>query len=180
STEPDGRTKMGELFGRDLASKTSATMLREFLQKVYKEILIRQDAFLKKRGRAVVTFEVGEPVLMVLRQKRKMDPKLQGPFRIIKKIDVFHYEIDTGDKKQAVVHVANLRHCIATKEDLKKQQMVAAEPIDVIDHRKEKGQWQFLIKWKELEKEFSTWEMADEVQHYDTVKRYIEDRGFIL
>ncbi|GKT32505.1 Transposon Tf2-6 polyprotein, partial [Aduncisulcus paluster] len=134
--EPNGRRGTLEtLLKEKTASTTTAQGLKEFLRKIHQEIIFRQDIILKRRKTEEIAFKVGQRVLVVNENKKKLEASMLGPFKITKKLDKFHYEIEIAKDVKKVLHISSLREFFGNQEiDLKEK--FDGKVIQIIEHRR--------------------------------------------
>ena len=150
-----------------------------------------EDQHRKKRS-----FDVGDWVFLQLQPYKKMSlkqakndnklsPKYYGPYKVLQKIGSMAYKLELPDSSRVhpVFHVSCLKKVIGDKlpvqtilPELDGEGKIILEPEVVMEKRtrqlRNRSISEYLIKWKNLPTEDSTWEDENFIQkHQEIIKR---------
>ena len=140
------------------------------------------------RRRVECSFEVGDLVYLRLQPYRqssikqkgaeKLKPKFYGPYRVSRRIGEVAYELELpeGSKIHNVFHVSCLKKAVgqhvATSSELPpldEEGQLVLVPEEILQERERKLRSrvirEFLVKWKDLPIEDTTWEGEQVLQH---------------
>jgi hypothetical protein len=142
------------------------------------------------------SFEVGDWVFLRLqpykqmslkqaKKDNKLSPKYYGPYKVLQKIGTMAYklELPASSRVHPVFHVSCLKKVIGDKipvqtilSELDEEGKIILEPEAIIDTRirqlRNKSISEYLIKWRKLLAEDSTWEDESFIQkHLELLKR---------
>jgi hypothetical protein len=136
------------------------------------------------------SFDVGDWVFLQLQPYKKMSlkqakkdnklsPKYYGPYKVLQKIGTMAYklELPAASRFHPVFHVSCLKKVIGDKlpiqtilPELDEEGKIILEPEAVIETRtrqlRNRSISEYLIKWKNLSAEDSTWEDENFMQKY--------------
>ena len=136
------------------------------------------------------SFDVGDCVFLRLqpykqmslkqvKKDNKLSPKYYGPYKVLQKIGTMAYklELPTTSRLHPVFHVSCLKKVIGDKllvqtilPELDEEGKIILEPKAIIETRTRQLQnrsiSEYLIKWKNLSTEDSTWEDENFMQKY--------------
>ena len=142
------------------------------------------------------SFDVGDWVFlrlqpykqMFLKQAKKhnkLSPKYYGPYKVLQKIGTMAYklELPTASRLHRVFHVSCLKKVIGDKlpvqtilPELDKEGKIILEPEAITETRTQKLRNRsilvYLIKWKNLSTEDSTWEDENFIQKYPELLKH--------
>ena len=119
------------------------------------------------------------------KKDNKLSPKYYGPYKVLQKIGTMAYklELPASSRVYPVFHVSCLKKVIGDKllvqkilPELDEEGKTLLEPEAVIETRtrqqRNRSISEYLIKWKNLPMEDSTWEDENFIQkHLDILKR---------
>jgi hypothetical protein len=142
------------------------------------------------------SFEVGDWVFLRLqpykqmslkqaKKDNKLSPKYYGPYKVLQKIGTMAYklELPTSSRVHPVFHVSCLKKVIGNKipvqtifPELDEEGKIILEPEAITDTRirqlRNRSISEYLIKWRKLPAEDSTWEDESFIQkHPELLKR---------
>jgi hypothetical protein len=142
------------------------------------------------------SFEVGDWVFLRLqpykqmslkqaKKDNKLSPKYYGPYKVLQKIGTMSYklELPTSSRVHPVFHVSCLKKVIGDKipvqtifPELDEEGKMILEPEAITDTRirqlRNRSISEYLIKWRKLPAEDSTWEDESFIQkHPELLKR---------
>jgi hypothetical protein len=142
------------------------------------------------------SFELGDWVFLRLqpykqmslkqaKKDNKLSPKYYGPYKVLQKIGTMAYKLELPASSQVhpVFHVSCLKKVIADKipvqtifPELDEEVKIILEPKSIIDTRihqlRNRSILEYLIKWRKLPTEYSTWEDESFIQkHLELLKR---------
>jgi hypothetical protein len=142
------------------------------------------------------SFEVGDWVFLRLqpykqmslkqaKKDNKLSPKYYGPYKVLQKIGTMAYKLELPSSSciHPVFHVSCLKKVIGDKlpvqtilPELDEEGKIILEPEEIIDTKirqlRNRSISEYLIKWKNLPAEDSTWEDASFIQkHPELLKR---------
>jgi hypothetical protein len=145
--------------------------------------------------RSEISFEVGDSVFLRLqpykqmslkkaKKDNKLSPKYYGPYKVLQKIGTMAYklELPASSRVHPVFHVPCLKKVIGHKipvqtifPELDKEGKIILEPKAITDTRiyqlRNRSISEYLIKWRKLSVEDSTWEDESCIQkHPDLLK----------
>ena len=136
------------------------------------------------------SFDVGDWVFLRLqpykqmslkqaKKDNKLSPKYYGPYKVLQKIGTMAYklELPAASRLHPVFHVSCLKKVIGDKlpvqtilPELDEEGKIILEPEAVIETRtrqlRNRSISEYLIKWKNLSAEDSTWEDENFIQKY--------------
>jgi hypothetical protein len=155
-------------------------------QKFQSNLQLRQQASSDVDTNKVVSFEIGDFVLLTYPSQRptKLASLYRGPMRIVNKIrdDIFEV-MDLMSHKVLTVHVDRLR--VFTPGNLSEQDILNLAAADVeefivkeiLDHRytgsrKTKKNLEFLVSWEGYEPEYDSWEPYSSVKDVQALDTY--------
>ena len=141
------------------------------------------------------SFEVGDCVFlrlqpykqMFLKQAKKdnkLSPKYYGPYKVLQNIGTMAYklELPASSRVHPVFHVSCLKKVIGDKipvqttfSELDEEGKIILEPEAIMDTRilQLRNRSEYLIKWRKLPAEDSTWEDESFIQkHPELLKRW--------
>jgi hypothetical protein len=142
------------------------------------------------------SFEVGDWVFLRLqpykqmslkqaKKDNKLSPKYYSPYKVLQKIGTMAYKLEflASSRVHPVFHVSCLKNVIGDKipiqtifPKLDKEGKIILEPEAIIDTRirqlRNKSISEYLIKWRKLSAEDSTWDDESFIQkHLELLKR---------
>jgi hypothetical protein len=146
--------------------------------------------------RSEISFEVGDWVFLRLqaykqmslkqaKKDNKLSPKYYGPYKVLQKIGTIAYKLELPASSQVhpVFHVSFLKKVIGNKilvqtilKELDEEGKIILETEAITDTRihqlRNRSISQYLIKWRKLPAEDSTWEDESFIQkHRELLKR---------
>ncbi|HEX4372955.1 MAG TPA: hypothetical protein VHZ50_06600, partial [Puia sp.] len=108
------------------------------------------------------------------RPSRKLDNIRKGPFKIKRKLSnlIYELELPAGMKVHPIFHVSLLEPAYGEAsvqeqidfEDQNDETIYEVEKL--LKQRKQNGQWQYLVKWKNYGNEENTWEPENHINPY--------------
>jgi hypothetical protein len=169
--------------------------LKDHLQRAQNQQKVQAD-----KHRVEHTFEVGDLVYLSLQPYKqdsikrsganKLQPRFFGPYRISRKVGVVAYEMELpqGSRIHNVFHVSCLKRAIGQHitpievlpplDEQRKLVLIPEEILEVQEKRLGKRTIkEYLIRWKDLPIENSTWE-NEQVVH-ETGLELLEDKQFL-
>jgi len=151
---------------------------------------IARERMMQRNNKPLVRFTEGQRVWLDTRNMRttynkKIRPKREGPFKIKKVLGSHSYQLELPKtwKIHDVFHSVHLSPQNVTPQYGPVKTRPAPDLIDneeeyevdhIVRHRKNnKGQWNFLIRWKGFTAEDDTWEPASNLKHAkETLNEY--------
>jgi hypothetical protein len=120
------------------------------------------------------------------KKDNKLSPKYYGPYKVLQNISTMAYklELPASSRVHPVFHVSCLKKVIGDKipvqtifPELDEEGKIILEPKAITDTRicqlKNRSISEYLIKWRKLPAEDSTWEDESFIQkHPELLKRY--------
>ena len=148
------------------------------------------------KHRSEINFDVGDWVFLRLqpykqislkqaKKDNKLSPKYYGPYKVLQKIGTMAYklELPTASRLHPVFHVSCLKKVIGDKlpvqtilPELDEEGKIILEPEAVTETRSRKLRnrsiSEYLIKWKNLSADDSTWEDENSMQKYPELLKH--------
>ena len=142
------------------------------------------------------SFEVGDWVFLILqpykqmslkqaKKDNKLSPKYYGPYKMLKKIGTMAYklELPASSRVHPIFHVSCLKKVISDKipvqtifPELDEEIKIILEPEAIIDTRihqlRNRSISKYLIKWRKLSVEDSTWEDESFIQKHPELLKH--------
>ncbi|QRW15692.1 Retrotransposable element Tf2 protein [Rhizoctonia solani] len=119
----------------------------------------------------ILEYSIGEKVWLdaknveICLNSYKLDPKCLGPFKITKKISSHAYGLELPD----TLKIHNVFYVGLGEEEYKVEQ--------IIDSKRQQGEWFYLIKWKGYSPEDNSWEPEELLEHsQDKIKHFNQAR----
>ena len=140
------------------------------LNQHHKKIKLKKNQFLDESRIQCAQFVVGSFVYKKIHQSAsKLDPLFIGPFKVVNVTKVKSYILrDTnGNLQNRAVHISHLKPAHARQY---KDQYYTAECI--LNHSGSMNNYEFLIKWKELDSSLSTWEPQTNIADKQLISAY--------
>jgi hypothetical protein len=179
----------------DLAqtSKDNIRQLHQDLQQDLQFTAYKMKKYYDRNRLSEPTFEEGDLVLLSTknlksnRPNKRLDQKRIGPFRIKTKKGplVYELELPKGMNNYPVFHVSLLEPAPEGSKEADAQTFVDFEDDNdetiyevekIQDHKKEKGNWTYLIKWKNYPESENTWEPRHHIKP-SLVRRYHQTKA---
>jgi hypothetical protein len=141
------------------------------------------------KGVQAVKFKVGDKVLLSLRDyqrtERALQPRYEGPFEIVEKLSEVTFKVNLPSKFRAIHPVFHASKLMPyTESTIPGQAAPKPSPIlvkgeqeweveEILQHKKTRGKFYYLIRWKGYTRDHDTWEPASNITNAkDILKKY--------
>ena len=167
-------------------AETMATLIEKQREEAQSALRLAKESMTRGQGEEVPKqFNVGEKVWVLAKniQIKSSSPKLNnkriGPFPIRKKLSDWAYEVELPEtlKIHPVFYIGLLSKAVEDEhrpflerpppEVVEGEEEYEVEAI--VDHKREKGTWWYLVKWKGYGPESNTWEPRHNITHAEKI-----------
>ncbi|KAI5436327.1 hypothetical protein KIW84_022705 [Lathyrus oleraceus] len=181
------------------------TMERNLMIKELQEQLLKAQDMMRNQAnkhRREVVYEVGDKVFLKIqpykmkslakRLNQKLSPRFYGPYEIVKRVGEVAYQLKLPDDTRVhpVFHVSLLKKTISASAEpqplpdcMNEDWYLEPVPEKGMDYRRnDQGDWEVLVKWKDLPEFENSWELAERLKEefpvfFLKVKEVFEGRG---
>lgn len=195
----------GDTPGSVVDKISKLTMERNLMIKELQEQLLKAQDMMRnqanKRMREVV-YEVGDKVFLKIqpykmkslakRLNQKLSPRFYGPYEVIKRVGEVAYKLKLPGEARVhlVFHVSLMKKAISASAEIQpfpdcmnEDWYLEPVPEKGMDYRRnDQGDWEVLVKWKDLPEFENSWELAEKLKEefpvfFLEVKEVFEGRG---
>ncbi|KAI5416307.1 hypothetical protein KIW84_041381 [Lathyrus oleraceus] len=195
----------GDTPGSAVDEISKLTMERNLMIKELQEQLLKAQDMMRNQAnkhRREVVYEVGDKVFLKIqpykmkslakRLNQKLSPRFYGPYEIVKRVGEVAYQLKLPDDTRVypVFHVSLLKKAISASAEpqplpdcMNEDWYLEPVPEKGMDYRRnDQGDWEVLVKWKDLPEFENSWELAERLKEefpvfFLEVKEVFEGRG---
>ncbi|CAI8612830.1 unnamed protein product [Vicia faba] len=195
----------GDTLGSAVDEINKLTMERNLMIKELQEQLLKAQDMMRNqtnKHRREVVYEVGDKVFLKIqpykmkslakRLNQKLSPRFYGPYEVIKRAGEVAYKLKlpADARVHPVFHVSLLKKGISASAKIQPLPDCMNEdwylehvPEKGMDYRRnDQGDWEVLVKWKDLPEFETSWELTEKLKEefsvfFLEVKEVFEGRG---